>query len=171
MNIVQKQKLIARPRRTETGIFQVKYSYDEEEFPSLYSAMAARSEALDKAGIRKITETEIKEAEQAITKTLGPMTFDPVIELCTRGEGEEVSTANRNTSSSDGIAMMLTAFAWINLVAGIIVGLIFISAGITPAGIAGITWLVIWLILVVFNFALLAGFARIIEYLRQIAQK
>ena len=173
MDAYEKQKLIARPR--EKGIFSKTYFYGDEQFTNFVEALRARSEALDEAGIQKITESEIMEAERDLWKASGQAGFSGHWGFCTRGEensiappepgarfSEQEPTSQINTSSSDGIANLITAFAWINLVSGVILGFIFISAGSTGA---------LLLYFALFNFALLSGFARIIKYLRQIAQK
>lgn len=173
MDEQEKYAIIARP--TEAGTFNKRYFYRGEEFADFKAALKARAEALDKAGIESVTEREIAQAENAIERSSGSKKFLGRMDLCTKsesegdsgvnldsiGSGESTLTLERSAGPIDGIARMINVFAWLTLVVGVIAGLALLSAGVI-----GLVFIAAGL----FQFAILSGFSRIIEYLRQIAQ-
>lgn len=160
----EKQKLIARPTQK---FFFSPHVYNGVEYESFEAAMDARSEALKEAHITDLTNDEIARAEAALGKERS-MVRAPLKAGHLKGMGMySPAPPGSSQTHQDGTATLLTTLAWLVLISGVIIGLVLFSESDQGAYVFGAAIIVTS----IFQFALLAGFARIIEYLRQIASQ
>jgi hypothetical protein len=170
MDRQEKHKLLVRPIRTPSG----DYLYNGQQFDTLEKAMFARAQALRDLGIKEIAKEDVEKAEAARGKALyeGQPLHLPQYRPADAPTG---ATTAHSHEGEDGIANLLTVFAWIVLLGGLLLSLILAgqindSSFRTPPLTAFIPAMTIAAVSV-FQFALLAGFARIINYLGQIARQ
>jgi hypothetical protein len=166
----EKQKLLVRPVRDEYG----DYIYNGQQFDALDQAMFARAQALRDLGFKDISKGDVGDAEAVRGTALyeGQPLHLPQYQPAEAPPG--ASTTHRH-EGEDGIANLLTVITWITLLGGLLLSLIFVvgiisSSYRTPP----LTYFIPVITIAevsVFQFALLAGFARVIMYLGQIARQ
>lgn len=173
-------ELIARPERKGRFLTEA-YRYNGSDYPTFDKALAGRKDALNQAGIGRVTRQEIHAAEEALQASGGRREFAGAWYATELGVDSSSSAPARDTTTSptgetaedDGVVVALNAIGFVFLAIAVLLAIALLppaSGYGSPPAFAYIPALTSVFVGCV-QCALLVGFARVIRYLKIIAHK